>query len=548
MNIDSKRQFLGGAAALTFSTVLVKFIGLAYKIPLMRYLGAEGMGYFNSAYEIYTLFFVIATAGVPVAISIMVSENIALGKMKNVRKIYRTSLGVLIAVGGLGALFMGLGSNLLADLIGNPGAGLSLAFVAPTVFFISVSGAVRGYFQGCRNMIPTAVSQVIESFGKLVLGLLFAAWAKKSGMPEEKISAMAILGLSIGTAISTLYLCIVKSRAKIAFECKVILNTCDKFGKLTKTLVKLSLPVLIGSVLVSLTRIVDMTAIMGRLNSPERISVYGIYSTMCLPIYNLPSSLVAGIALALVPSITNAVKALQKQRAERIVASGVKLCALISLPASLGIGIYAKEILELLFYGQTNEISIASPLLSILSVSVFSSCLLQITNAVLQANGKIYCPIISLVFGMAVKCITAYALIGIPSIGVIGAPISTFLCNITAVAVNLTFLEKNTSLRIDLGCSLKKPATCSAVSVLFSVLVFALLSRLDFEIKTTFIVSMLLCVTVYFISVAFFGGLDSEEFEMLPMGKKLETICYKINKGKKNNEQRRKNKSAVGEN
>lgn len=548
MNIDSKRQFLGGAAALTFSTVLVKFIGLAYKIPLMRYLGAEGMGYFNSAYEIYTLFFVIATAGVPVAISIMVSENIALGKMKNVRKIYRTSLGVLIAVGGLGALFMGLGSNLLAELIGNPGAGLSLAFVAPTVFFISVSGAVRGYFQGCRNMIPTAVSQVIESFGKLVLGLLFAAWAKKSGMPEEKISAMAILGLSIGTAISTLYLCIVKSRAKIAFECKVILNTCDKFGKLTKTLVKLSLPVLIGSVLVSLTRIVDMTAIMGRLNSPERISVYGIYSTMCLPIYNLPSSLVAGIALALVPSITNAVKASQKQRAERIVTSGVKLCALISLPASLGIGIYSKEILELLFYGQTNEISIASPLLSILAVSVFSSCLLQITNAVLQANGKIYCPIISLVFGMAVKCITAYVLIGIPSIGVIGAPISTFLCNITAVAVNLTFLEKHTSLRIDLGCSLKKPATCSAVSVLFSVLVFALLSRLDFEIKTTFIVSMLLCVTVYFISVAFFGGLDSEEFEMLPIGKKLETICYKINKGKKNNEQRRKNKSAVGEN
>lgn len=548
MNIDSKRQFLGGAAALTFSTVLVKFIGLAYKIPLMRYLGAEGMGYFNSAYEIYTLFFVIATAGVPVAISIMVSENIALGKMKSVRKIYRTSLGVLIAVGGLGALFMGLGSNLLAELIGNPGAGLSLAFVAPTVFFISVSGAVRGYFQGCRNMIPTAVSQVIESFGKLVLGLLFAAWAKKSGMPEEKISAMAILGLSIGTAISTLYLCIVKSRAKIAFECKVILNTCDKFGKLTKTLVKLSLPVLIGSVLVSLTRIVDMTAIMGRLNSPERISVYGIYSTMCLPIYNLPSSLVAGIALALVPSITNAVKASQKQRAERIVTSGVKLCALISLPASLGIGIYSKEILELLFYGQTNEISIASPLLSILAVSVFSSCLLQITNAVLQANGKIYCPIISLVFGMAVKCITAYVLIGIPSIGVIGAPISTFLCNITAVAVNLTFLEKHTSLRIDLGCSLKKPATCSAVSVLFSVLVFALLSRLDFEIKTTFIVSMLLCVTVYFISVAFFGGLDSEEFEMLPIGKKLETICYKINKGKKNNEQRRKNKSAVGEN
>ena len=291
MNIDSKRQFLGGAAALTASTVLVKLIGLAYKIPLMRYLGAEGMGYFNSAYEMYTLFFVIATAGVPVAISIMVSENVALGKLKNVEKIYRTSLGVLIAVGGIGSLFMGLGAGFLSKCIENPGAALSLAFVAPTVFFVSVSGAIRGYFQGFRNMVPTAVSQVVESLGKLILGIVFASWAKKCGMSAEKSAAVAILGLSIGTAVATVYLCVVKSRAKLSLECGRLKNACDRVGNLTKRLIKLAIPVTVGSVLVSLTRIVDMVTVMNRLNVSDKVSLYGIYSTMCLPIYNLPSSL-----------------------------------------------------------------------------------------------------------------------------------------------------------------------------------------------------------------------------------------------------------------
>ncbi|MBQ7292963.1 MAG: polysaccharide biosynthesis protein [Clostridia bacterium] len=546
MNTVSKRQFLGGAAALTVSTVLVKFIGLAYKIPLMHCLGAEGMGYFNSAYEIYTLFFVIATAGVPVAISIMVSENIALGRLKNAQKIYRTSLCVLISVGGAGALFMGLGAGLLADCIGNPGARLSLAFVAPTVFFVSVSGAVRGYFQGCRNMVPTAVSQVIESLGKLILGLFFAAWAKKCGMTEEQISAMAILGLSVGTAIATAYLCIVKSRAKTVLECRVLDNTPDKFGKLAKRLVKLAIPVTVGSVLVSLTRIVDMMAIMGRLNSAEKISVYGIYSTMCLPIYNLPSSLVAGIALALVPSITNAVQASQVQREERIVASGIKLCALISLPASFGIGVYAKNVLELLFSGQTKEILVAAPLLTALSVSVFASCLLQVTNSVLQANGKIYHPIISLTCGMVVKCVSAYILIGLPDVGIMGAPVSTLLCNVTAVVVNLIFLDKYTAAKIELADILKKPTLCSAVSIVMSVLLFVLLSAVGLDTRIVFFSSVLLCASVYFVSVVLFGGLDSEEFEMLPVGNRLEAICNKINKGKKNNEQRRKNKTAFG--
>ena len=185
--LPQNRPTITKSAALNKScSKLVKIIGMVYKIPLMRLLGAEGMGYFNSAYETYTLFFVISTAGIPVAISIMICEGLAAGRLKNVEKIYRSSLWLLICIGTVGSLVMTFGAELLARAIGDGGAVYALSAVAPTVLFISISGAVRGYFQGCGNMIPTAVSQVVESLGKLVLGLAFAFLAKARGLDNSR--------------------------------------------------------------------------------------------------------------------------------------------------------------------------------------------------------------------------------------------------------------------------------------------------------------------------------------------------------------------------
>ena len=169
-NSDSKhygKQFFSGVAALAISTFIVKVIGLFYKIPMMAYLGAEGMGYFNSAYDIYSLFFVISTTGIPVAISILVSENMAQRRMRNVKRIFTISIYILGAIGLIGTLAMGLFHRQLAQLINNEGATLCILAISPTVLMICISSAVRGYFQGNQNMIPTAVSQVIEALGKL---------------------------------------------------------------------------------------------------------------------------------------------------------------------------------------------------------------------------------------------------------------------------------------------------------------------------------------------------------------------------------------------
>lgn len=542
MNTCSKQQFLGGAMALTFSTVLVKIIGLVYKIPLMRCLGAEGMGYFNSAYELYTLFFVIATAGIPVAISIMISESIAVGRLKNAEKIYKTSFCLLLFVGAVGSLFMCFGARWLAGIINSPGSAKSLVLVAPTVFFISISGAIRGFFQGHRNMVPTAISQVVESLGKLALGIALAFAAKKNGCGVEETAAFAILGLTLGTMISTAYLCVSGARARFSFERRILENSCESSMEISSRLVKLAVPVTVSSILVSLSRIVDMYMLMNRLGSDvDKISVYGSYSTMALPVYNLPSSLVAGIALALVPSITNAVKAGQKEREEKLAVSGIKLCAVIALPASFGMCLYSREILQILFADEDIAVSLASPLLSVLGASVLSSCLTQVTSSVLQANGKIMYPIKAMLSGLLVKLASSYFLIGIPSLGAMGAPISTLLCNLTAVSLNFYYLSKYTSFNVRLSSVLAKPACVASLSALISVAAYFIAAKAEDNVSISFVAAAIACGVSYLVLTVKFYVLDAEEYQMLPLGNRILT---KIIIKEEKNEQRRKNHRA----
>lgn len=533
MNNGSRQQFLGGAMTLTISTVLVKVIGLIYKIPLMRCLGSVGMGYFNSAYELYTLFFVIATAGIPMAISIMISENIALGRLKNAERIYKASFWTLVCIGLIGSLVMCFGAEILADMIGNSGVVPSLILVSPTLLFISISGAVRGYFQGCRNMIPTAISQIVEASGKLILGILFALLAQKKHLPTEQVSAFAILGLSIGTLISTVYLCVAKSKYKMTCEFKSVENNCVSYSDIVRNLVILAVPVTVSSVLVSLTRIVDMFMLMNRLDeNANKISVFGSYSTMALPIYNLPSSLVASIALALVPSVINAIGTGQKEREKQLFLSAVKLCAVISLPAAFGIGVYSKQILGLLFQGEYEAIEISAPLLSVLGASVFVSCFVQVTSSVLQAHGKIFMPIISMFFGLLLKCTSSYILMPISTIGAMVAPISTLLCNLVAVTLNFVFIGKYTELDAEQGKIIIKPFVYSVLSIAVSVISYVTALKNCGE-NIAFVVAMTVCVLLYLIFVFFGDVLDAEEYGMLPFGEKINLLRKKL-RGSKN--------------
>lgn len=450
LSAPSKRaSFLSGVSILTLSALLVKVIGLCYRIPLLNYLGTEGMGYFNTAYELYALFCVISTAGLPVAMSVLISACEAEGRWGDARRIYRVSLGLFAGIGVVGtALLWGL-SRPFAELLGNPLASVCMRAISPTLFLICLSSAFRGYFQGRRNMLPTALSQVIEAGGKLFLGLAFAAYARGTGADLSTSAAYAVLGLTVGTGLSVLYLLIHK-RMTDTHDKNSLLPSTDTSRPVLRPLLATAIPVTLSAGVISLTKCVDLALILRRLQSvgctvAEANALYGCYSTLAVPVFNILPSLTTSVALSAVPALSAAFRKGKEGREElrKTALSSLELTLTVAIPASLGIAVFAEDILALLFAGQPAAAAQAAPWLSCLGLSVPAACLVTVTGAMLQAAGKANRPVIAMLIGVVAKTLLAYVLLGLDGWGLAGAPVSSLLCDTVIVTVNLFFISRH---------------------------------------------------------------------------------------------------------
>ena len=532
-NKSYDKQFFSGVAVLAFSTFIVKIIGVFYKIPMMAYLGAEGMGYFNSAYEIYSLFFVIATTGIPVAISILISENSTQRRINNIKKIFRISLIVLGLLGLIGTVLMSIFHKEFAHMINNDAAAFSILAISPTLLFVCLSSAIRGYFQGNQLMFPTAVSQVIEALGKLLLGLGFAIIALNSGYSMPYIASFAVLGLTIGVLISLLYLGIYKLFYRIRIpRDDTVSKSVEPSGKILKQLLVIAIPITLSSTILSLNKVIDMTMILGRLgdigySQSNANAIYGSYSTMAVSIYNLPSTLISAVALPLVPMLAGAIEERNREKEISSISTSLKLTALISIPASLGVSAFSKPILSLLFSSQSEEIEYTAPLLSLLGVSIFLSSMITITNAILQAYKQVNKPIISMICGLFIKIATSFVLIGIPEINIAGAPISTFFSTVVIVALNLYFIVKNSG---EIGTVSKifiKPFISAFLSVALGIALYVFLSGI-YASKLLIIGVILVVAIIYFIAIIKLKAIDKSEILMFPKGKVIVKLLTKI--------------------
>ena len=500
------KNFMSGVFVLTLSTVIVKIIGVLYKIPMLRLIGSEGMGYFNSAYEIYTLFCVISTAGLPVAMSVMISSSQAQGKNRTA-KIFSVGITLFLSLGIVCfAIIAGLAKP-FSEFLKSDNAYLSILFISPTVLFVCIGSAYRGYFQGKGQMLPTAISQVIEALGKLVLGIIFATVALKRGYGTETVAAFAILGLTLGMAVSMLYLVfwkILNDRKKSEFA----ESDDTKKSTVLKELMVTAIPVTLASAIISITKLIDMTMILRRLqavgyDSVAANEIYGSYTTLALPLFSLAPALVTAVALPLVPAISAAAAKGDGEEQFKVMNSSLKLTCLLATPISLGLCVFSKEILSLLFAGEYEAIEVAYPLLSILGLSVLLSCLITVTNAVLQAYKKAHLPIVSMICGAGVKIVLAYFLIGNPGINIYGAPISTFFCNLTITLMNFYYLGKYAPMMPSLYRVFAKPLIYSAVAVGGAYAFMRYFeSKLDLGIWTT-VAAIMLAAIIYFAIVYF---------------------------------------------
>ena len=524
-----KKNFFIGILLLTISGAAVKICGLLFKIPLVSIIGEDGMGYFNSAYVIYTFFYVLTTSGLPLGMSILISGT---GDPFLKRRYLRSALwsfGLL----GLGVcLLLMLFPHQIARLVGNEPASSCLKVMGFTLLFVCLAGAIRGYFQGEKNMLPTAVSQVVEAVFKTALGILFAYYAVQKGKEPYETASYALFGITVGSFISLVYLILRLSREKELFRkqpgWKAPKGICKK-------LFSVVLPVSASSVVLSISSVLDLGMVMRRLQStgftPEEANrMYGNYSGLAIPLFNLPPVLIAPIAAALIPHLTSALAERNSLKTKKLIGSALKLTMLISAPCVSGLAVLAEPILSLLF--QEDAAVTAAPYLTLLAPSILFVALFTAGSGLLQASGERNKPMIAIAVGVVFKQISSYILIG--KYGMTGAPIGTFICYSAAALLIFCFAEKEGLLQISFSSVFFFPLLCGTLCGLAAKATLWLVQG------TGRIWQVLLPVlsggTVYLISALLTGCVDEEALSLLPIGSRLSGMLKKIVGRKKRSE------------
>ncbi len=536
MSKNEKRpSFLGGAAVLAAAVAIVKIIGAVYKIPLGNIIGDEGKAHFTVAYNIYNLLLTISTAGLPLAISKLTSEAHALGRENEKRKLFRTAIWLFFGLGTVFSLVMFFGSAQLASFMNDPLAFWSIRALAPAVFCVCLLACMRGYTQGQGNMTPTAISQILEALCKLGFGLSLAWYFLQLGRGVELAAAGAILGVTIGTVMSMVflifYLLTHRDRTKS-------LDVPESSGTLMKKVLLIGVPITLSNSAMSIITLIDSKIVLGRLESissllPETpTALYGQY-TFGMDLINLPPSFVYPVTMSLIPFAAAAMARKDTAGANRIISSAFRLIAILAIPAGVGLSVLSGPILRMLYPAQPEAAAAAGPHLQVLGIACIFICLMTLTNAILQSYGHERIPICTMIAGGVTKIVMNYVLVGNPDINIHGAPISTLCCYLVICGLNLFFVWKYSPEKPKYFQLFAKPVVASVLMGVMAWAGYGLTLRLLTGGEYTYGASALATVVgigagvvVYGILVIALGILRAEDLQSVPKGQKLIKLLH----------------------
>ena len=582
-----QNTFFGGAAILAVGIMVVKLIGMFYRIPLVNVIGEQGMADFNNAYNIYAVLLTISTAGLPVAVSKLVSEANALGRKNQVQKIFKLALALFLTLGTLSFLLMFFRADLLAGMMNDEKAAAGIRALAPAVICVGCLSAFRGYTQGHANMTPTAVSQIIEALCKLVIGLALAYWLISNGATQDVAAAGAITGVTVGTVMALGYMILTYLRGRGSRVLSK--DRPDEAGAILKSILQIAIPITLSSSMVGIVTVIDSSLVQGQLqrvlledpdswklyqefidfsdltsamlvwqgslasgtaanaatlaaqvaeNVPSAVAVnelildvsrtlYGNYSS-ALTIYNLPTSLMAAITASVIPAVSAALARSDKPGAARVSGSALRITALLAFPMGVGLFVLGTPIIKLLFPALTAEI--AGPLLSELGIATLFVCMMLVCNSILQAHGFVNLPVVVMLLGGLLKIVNNYNLVGMPGVGIYGAPFGNVLCFGLCMILDLIIISRVIPGRPSYVSVFAKPAAASALMGLGAWGVYGLaakvladdqgaLSRSGNRLASAAAIGV--AVIIYGVLVIALRAISKDDLKLMPKGEKI---------------------------
>ena len=600
-----QNTFFGGAAILAIGIMVVKLIGMFYRIPLVNIVGEQGYADFTNAYNIYAVLLTISTAGLPVAVSKLVSEANALGRRNQVGRIFRLALSLFLTLGVLSFLLMFFKADMLAGMMHDEKAAAGIKALAPAVICVGCLSAFRGYTQGHSNMTPTAVSQIIEALCKLVIGLGLAYWLVKAGQGEDVAAAGAITGVTVGTIVALAYMLVTFLRTR-AQERNLADDTPDQAAKILKSILSIAIPITLSASMVGIVTVIDSSLVQGQLQkvlleNPETWEMYqefidfaplnaaleswklglesgvlpnvatlaaqvesgvpaavelnelvlgisrklyGNYSG-ALNIYNLPTSLMAAITSSVIPAVSGALARRDRMGTARLTGSALRITALIAFPMGVGLFVMGSPVIKLLYPSLTTQI--AGPLLSELGIATLFVCMMLVCNSILQAHGFVNLPVVVMLLGGVLKIINNYNLVGIPGIGIFGAPFGNVICFGVAMLLDLIIISRVIPGRPSYIPMFAKPAAASALMGLGAWAVYGLgskllmstgilcsvdevtqqvtdLSRMGNAVMVVLAIGV--AVVIYGVLIIALRAISKEDLKLMPKGEKIARLLH----------------------
>lgn len=523
---ESSRAFIKGATILAVTGISARVIGAVFRIVLAAILGDEGIGLYMYAYPIYSTLLVVSTAGIPVALSKLMAENIALKDYREALRVFRVAFFILTLTGLVITIVLLLGADFFAaSIVKDMEAVYPLMAISPAIFFVTIMAALRGFFQGQQNMMPTAVSQLLEQLVRVGFSIFLVLLLLPIGL--EYAAAGATSGAAAGGLGGLVFLAIFYWRRRSRF-----VNLAEQqekhdpesVSRIIRRIFSLAIPVTIGGLVVPLISLIDLAVVPRQLQAAgfdleTARALYGQLTGMAGPIVYFPNVVALALSISLVPSISEAFALQDRLLIQRRTAIAVKLTVFFSLPSALGLYLLAEPITVLLYNNPAAGYSLAY-----MSWSVIPLCLYVTTTGLLQGLGRPIVPALNMLYGGIVKTALAWYLTAIPELNVGGAALASVIGISVAAALNLYHVNRFTGWQGRLRDLVWLPGlSVLAMSVLVyltyqAVTVYAedLLSANLINAGAVFL-AILVGMLVYSLVLVLSGGLSREELNMIPL-------------------------------
>ena len=532
-----KNQYLVQGSILAIASIITRIIGMLYKIPMTIMIGREGMAYYNTAYEIYSIVLILSSLSIPLALSKLISAREQNNEYRTSSRIFRLTMMFAGVTGGAASLIIWFGAGFFAELTGYPSAKYPLRVLAPTLFVVAVLGVLRGYFQGRRTMVPTAVSQIIEQIVNAVISILAAYLLMRVFQSDETQAARGAAGGTLGTlcgavaGVFFLGFVFYLNKDYIKRKEAMDVNSKDESSfELLKAIVLTLFPIILSQTVYQISGILDI-GIFGNfmescgVEESQSAILQEAYTNKYRQLTNVPVAIASALSAAIVPALTASYQERNVLDIKRKIHSSIKMNMIIAIPAAVGMGVLGPQLIALLYKDNT---ILSGNLLRIGSVAIIFFAYSTMTNGILQGIGKLRTPVIHAAVSLVIHIGLLYFMLYVLQLSVYAMVIGNVSFAFIVCILNWISIQSAAGYHQEIKTTFILPAVSAVIMGIVTAFSYKGVYYLSSSILVSTIAAMLIAVGSYFVLLFLLHTLTKEELLEYPMGARIYRLCKKL--------------------